>query len=270
MFAKKDELMGSNDINSPEIPKLLEGERFDEVNDGVRLVQKKNGLTFGTDALLLAGYISGSPRKVMAELGGGTGIISFLLLSRKKAKKVHIYEIQESFSELIRRNAEINSMSEGINVITGDVRTAKSTDTEGEVDVVFSNPPYMRQGSGRVNLTEEKTIARHEVFGGIYDFCAAASRLLKFGGDFYAVYPPDRMAELFDGMKKSGIEPKQLTFVHPDIMSRPCLILSMGKKGGKPGMTVTPPLYIKKNGVSSEEYEYIMQNGEFNELYKKV
>ena len=38
---------------------LLEGERIDEVNDRLRLIQKPEGLTFGTDALLLAGYLSG-------------------------------------------------------------------------------------------------------------------------------------------------------------------------------------------------------------------
>ena len=88
---------------------LMPDERLDVVNDGVRLIQRKNGLTFGTDALLLAGYIQGTPNKVFAELGGGTGIISLLLLSRKKAKKIYVYEIQEQFADLIKRNTAINA-----------------------------------------------------------------------------------------------------------------------------------------------------------------
>ena len=128
----------------------------------------------------------------------------------------------------------------------------------------------MRENSGKKNEYDEKTVARHEVFGNITDFCKAASRLLRYGGDFAAVYPPDRMAELFDAMKKSNIEPKRLTVVYPDECHRPCLILCMGKKGGRSGMTVTPPFFIKRNGKDSPEYQYIMEHGEFDELYKKV
>ena len=193
-----------------------------------------------------------------------------MLLSRQKAKKVYVYEIQEQYAELIRRNARLNGMEEGLAVVCSDIRDASSEDTCGEVDVVFSNPPYMRRGSGKVNLHDEKTVARHEVFGGIDDFCRAGARLLKYGGDFYAVYPPDRLAELFDGMKKSFIEPKRMTLIYPDLSHRPCLVLVMGKKGGKAGMTVTPPFFIKNGSASSTEYQYVMDHGDFDELYKKV
>ena len=253
-----------------EMLRLSDEERLDVVNDGVKLIQRKNGLTFGTDALLLAGFIDGTGNKVCAELGGGTGIISFLLLTRKKAKKIYVYEIQEAFAELIQRNAIINSLDEKICVIQKDVRQATSADTCGEVDIVFSNPPYMKAGSGKLNEFTEKTVARHEVCGDISDFCKSAARLLKFGGDFYVVYPPDRMAELFDAMKKASIEPKALTLVYPTLRHRPCLILCKGKKGAKAGMIQTPPLVINDQNGESEEYDYIMKNGEFNELYKKV
>ena len=249
---------------------LEDGERLDIVNDGVRLIQKKSGLTFGTDALLLAGYVTGNESKRMAELGGGTGIISLLLASRKKAGMIWVFEIQEAFSRLIARNAALNGLEDRIGVVCDDIRNADVNITQGELDAVFSNPPYMRKDSGRKNECDEKTVARHEVFGGIEDFCRAGARLLKYGGDFFVVYPPERMAELFDGMRKSGIEPKRLTAVYPDEMHRPCLILVSGKKGGRPGMVVSPPFFIKRNGDSSAEYEYVMQNGEFDELYKKV
>ena len=62
---------------------LYEGERVDEVNDKIKLIQKTDGLTFGTDALLLAGYVGGRSMHGL-ELGAGSGIISFLLLTREK------------------------------------------------------------------------------------------------------------------------------------------------------------------------------------------
>ena len=48
---------------------LYENERIDYVNDSLSLIQKTDGLTFGTDALLLAGFICGK-YATAAELGG--------------------------------------------------------------------------------------------------------------------------------------------------------------------------------------------------------
>ena len=60
---------------------LNENERIDEVNDRLRLIQKTDGLTFGTDALLLAAYVKKKGETAL-ELGGGSGIISLLLAAR--------------------------------------------------------------------------------------------------------------------------------------------------------------------------------------------
>ena len=35
---------------------LQPGERLDEINEQLRLIQRENGLTFGTDAYLLAAF----------------------------------------------------------------------------------------------------------------------------------------------------------------------------------------------------------------------
>lgn len=249
---------------------LNDGERLDVVNDGIKLIQRVNGLVFGSDALLLAGYVRGKKGQRMVELGGGTGIISLLLMERDKGREVYIYEIQPEFAELCQRNASINGFSDRVRVINGDIRSASSSDTSGEVDVVFSNPPYMKMGCGKENAYDEKNIARRETAGGILDFCRAASKLLKFGGAFYTVFPPERLSELIESGVACKLEPKRLTLVCPDLGARPCLTLVEFKKGGGKGMYVTPPLYIKNNGKESDCYRFIMDNGDFDELYKKV
>ena len=66
---------------------IYEDERLDSVNENLRLIQKKNGLTFGTDAYLLSAFIRTSKNKQAVELGSGTGIISLLLASKHKFKK---------------------------------------------------------------------------------------------------------------------------------------------------------------------------------------
>ncbi len=233
----------------------VESERLDEINEALSLIQLKKGLTFGTDSYLLAAFAKSKPRGSCVELGGGTGVVSLLAASRKKFKKIYCAEIQPYFAELIARNAALNSLSDSVIPILGDIRELGQTQTEGECDAVISNPPYMRNGSGKDNDSAEMNTARREENGGISDFCACASRLLKFGGYFTVVYRPDRMAELFHAMKENGLEPKRAVLLYPSVSSKPCLLLAEAKKGAAEGITLSRPLIIYKNGTSGEYTE---------------
>lgn len=246
---------------------LNENERCDEVNDKLRLIQKNDGLTFGTDALLLAGYVSGKYRHG-CELGSGTGIISMLLVSREKLEDTVCLEVQAEYAALTERNAELNGLSDKITARRQDIRD----NTDGEVyDIVYTNPPYMRTDSGVANKTDAKNVARHEVFGTIADFCGSAAKMLKFGGAFYVVYRPDRITDLIHALRASRLEPKRLTFVHARRDSESSMVLIEAKRGGAPGAILTRPLiiYSEDGKTYSEDMQYIMDNGKFPEGYKR-
>ena len=219
-------------------------ERLDEVNEAIRLISKTDGLTFGTDAYMLASFIRPQASAVAAELGAGTGIISLLLAARGRLKKIYAVEVQADFAELTSRNVELNRLGDRIETVHSDVRDLKAKDLGGELDVVFSNPPYMRTDSGKRNESERKYIARHEVRGGVCDFCLAASRLLKHGGRFYCVWRPDRLSELMTALTGASLEPKSMVFVHADVNSEPSMVLVSATKFGSPGMRIMPPLVL--------------------------
>ena len=223
---------------------LLDGERLDKVNEKITLIQKKDGLTFGTDAFMLASFIKSQPRAHAVELGTGTGIISLLLAARDKLGKITALEIQEDFAALAQRNAILNELNGKINVLHADATRAIPADIGGEADVVFTNPPYMKIDSGKRNDNDYKYIARHEVCGNIDDFCAAAYRLLKHGGKFYAVWRPDRLTDIVSAMRNNRLEPKIMTFVHADTESVPSIVLISATKGGASGISVTAPLFL--------------------------
>ena len=247
---------------------LYDNERIDEVNDRLSLIQKTDGLTFGTDALLLAGYVTGK-YKAGCELGGGSGIISMLLLTRDKVARIEAYEVQEEYAELIERNAEYNSLSKRLIPICADVRDISA---EEICDIVFTNPPYMKSSSGLNNNLDKKAIARHEICGNIVDFCNAAKRKLKYGGAFYAVYRPDRLCDIITAMRECSLEPKRITFVHADTESEASMVLIEAKRGGKSGMMLTKPLIIYKDKTHTEygaDMNYIMDNGSFPDTYKR-
>ena len=234
---------------------LFEGERLDYVNEHISLIQKKDGLTFGTDAFLLASFIKSTSKKVGAELGSGTGIISLLLAQRNKLSKIFAIEIQKDFASLTRRNVLANSLSEKIVTVNEDIRNITAAALDGELDVVFTNPPYMKTTSGKRNENDYKYIARHEECGSIDDFCAAGFRLLKHGGKFYVVWRPDRLCDLFFALRKNRLEPKIITFVQADSNSEPSMVLVSATKGGSSGARVTAPLILHNDSNHKEMSE---------------
>lgn len=248
---------------------IYEDETITEINDGLRLIEKRDGLTFGTDAYLLSAYVRRQTRARLADLGSGTGIIPLLLLARKKIASADAVELQPEFAELIGRNAALNGFADTLRPICSDVRALTEQLLGGTVDIAASNPPYMKP-TGKPNESERRNIARHEVAGGISDFCAAAARILKHGGLFYTVWRPDRLCELTGALTAAKLEPKRMTFVHARAELPPCLVLCESKKGASPGIYITPPLVMYSHDrVYTDTLTKIYETGEFDEHYQR-
>ena len=228
---------------------INQDERLDNVNESLRIIQKKNGLTFGTDAYMLAAFMRPEKHARAAELGSGTGIISLLCAARDRFAHIDAYEIQSEFAELGQRNITLNGMADNINQYCSDIRAIPSG-KNGSYDVVFSNPPYMKSGHGERCAHDMKTIARHEESGGIEDFCATAARLLKYGGKFYCVYRPDRLVDLIAAMRAHKLEPKRMTFIQPDATAAASIVLIEAKSGASSSLKLTPPLIIYRDPPS--------------------
>ncbi len=226
----------------------LPDERLDFINEDLSLLQLKEGLTFGTDAYLLAAFARPG-RTAGADLGSGTGVASFLCLVKNKLPHMYAFEVQPRFAALIRRNAALNGLSDRITVYEKDIRNACPEDTGGWIGSVISNPPYMKENCGFTNASDAKNIARREVYGSIEDFCHTAARLLKHGGLFTVVYRPDRLADLFSGMRANGLEPKRILLVHPDAAAPPSLALVEAKKGAASSLVWARPLIIYQTGT---------------------
>lgn len=220
---------------------MTDTERRDVVNDDLTLIQRTAGLTFGTDALLLAAYVQRCEGLRAIEFGAGSGIVSLLLATRRKVGTIECVEIQPAYAELCERNARENGLSQIVSVRCADVREANAA--WGTFDAVVTNPPYMKTDVPACDSTE-KQIARHEVHGGIDDFAAAAKRLLRHGGRFFCVYRADRLVDLLTALRTAEIEPKRMTLVHASASLPPSMVLVEARRSGKPGLKVTRPLII--------------------------
>ena len=239
--------------------------RLDEVNDHLKLYQIRDGLTFGTDALLLAAYVKGDPAAKAIEFGAGTGIVSLLLAVRRKVKKVIAIENQPEYAALCEKNAALNGLTDRVCIVCGDVRDDGAIAGDG-YDLVVTNPPYLKDGAGIPNLSDKKNAARRETAGDISDFCRAAAKKLRTGGRFVAVYLPARLPDLFSAMREAKIEPKRMTVVSADPEALPSLVLVEGRRGGAPGMRATRPLFLYRDathGAPSTEMQTILDTGDF-------
>ena len=217
----------------------------------------------GTDSVLLADFVSLRGAERVIDLGCGAGILSLLLLGR--GEKLHMtgLELRSDAAALARENLARNGLGERSRILTGDIREHRSLFSHGSFDLAVANPPYFAAGSGASSPDPARAGAREERDCTLPELCAAAAYLLPTGGRFCLVHRPERLAELCVCMHESGLEPKRLRFVSPRAESAPSLVLVEGRRGGRPGLVLEPPLVLQDaDGRESGEVRRIYRREE--------
>ncbi len=221
---------------------------------GLKFIQRDSVFSFGTDAVLLASFAEAKKGETVVDLGTGSGILPVLLSGRCAADFIGI-ELQEEAAELARRNVEINRLEGRVRILSGDFRElAKKLPP---VQVVVSNPPYDKLGSGGASLRQSIRIARHEVACNLKEVVGSAARLLQTGGRFYLIHRANRLAEVLYELKTARLEPKVLRMVAGRAEAEPNYILVKAVRDAAEGMRVLPQLNIAENGAYTRELKQI-------------
>lgn len=237
---------------------MTDAMEFDELWPGARFVRSADGFRLGTDSVLLSAFTGNGRVRRFADLGCGAGVLTVLLLQKLPEAAAVGIEIQPEAAALCRANLAANGLTARAEVRTGDLRERRSLPEAGAFDLVVANPPYFPEGSGYTAPDEKRAAARDERFCTLQDVCAAAAYLTRWGGTFALVHRPERLAELFCTMTACGIEPKRLRTVCRTAEATPSLVLVEGRRGGKPGLTIEPPLALyAPDGGDSEEIQEI-------------
>lgn len=226
----------------------------------IQVRQHRDGYRFSIDAVILAQHAAdggqsrpGKARHVL-DLGTGCGIIPLILAFKRPLDRITGVEVQEELAGLARANIADNGMADRVAILHRDLKTLKPGDLEGPVDLVVSNPPYRKAGSGRMNLQGQRAAARHEIHAALPDVIGAAARMLEISGRFAAIFPAERLVALLTGMRAARIEPKYLRMVHSRMDTGAKLALVEGMKGGRPGLGVAPALVIyRADGSYTDE-----------------
>ena len=193
-----------------------------------------------TDSFALGYFAAPKSGSKVCDLGCGTGLLGALLMARNTGLTLHNVELQERALALAGRTFAENGWQ--AEFALGDLRDADVLPAAGTMDYAVSNPPYFRAGSGASAPEPSRQSAREESNCTIADVCTAAARVLRWGGSFAVVYRPERLVDLLVSLRAHGMEPKRLRFVQTKDI--PSLVLVESRRGGKPGLTVEPPLII--------------------------
>ena len=233
---------------------VCEGERLDDLQNGYKIIQNKNDFCFGIDAVLLGWFAKSRAGNKVLDMCCGNGIIPLLMMARNVDAHYTGIEIQEKSANLAKRNMKYNQIEDSVCIETGDIKEAFSQFGAASFDVVTCNPPYMTANHGLINVSDSKTIARHEVSCALEDVISQAAKVLKVKGHFYMVHRPFRLAEIIVLMTKYKLEPKRMQLVHSYIDKEPSMVLIEGRLGGNSRMSIEKPLIIyEKQGQYTQE-----------------
>lgn len=225
----------------------------------IRIRQKKKGYRFSIDAAILAHHVSLRKNETVVDLGTGCGILPIILAYRFPTARLFGIEIQKDLAELAVTNAGLNSMTDRITIVTGDMRDCSIPVEPETADVVLSNPPYCKAQAGRVSPDMERTLARHEITASLSDVLSTARRLLKPSGRVSLIFTAGRFVDLVSQMRVFGLEPKRLRMIHSTEKKQAELVYVEGAKNGRPGVKVLPPLIVHgPGGGFTEEVEKMM------------
>lgn len=225
--------------------------RAERVTDTLTVYQKSGVFCYGTDAVLLADYVSesvlGLKNKNMCDLCSGTGIIPLLLADRFRGMRATAVEINPKAAEMSVRSAEASDLGEYFTVHNRNLCEVRDF-LEGEkYDFVTCNPPYMTADCGKMCDDDDISLARHEIACTISDVFSAAFHLLRTGGDIFIVYRTDRLSSLMSAAKQNRFEIKDIRFMQMKQNSDFCeLLVCRAKKNASEGMKVSCKKFEKR------------------------
>lgn len=227
-----------------------------EVNDlvyfkDIKIVQDKDYFNFSLDSVLLPNFVE-IPKKTNKILDMCTGNAPIpLILSTKTNAKIYAVELQKEVFNLAKETIKINNLDNQIELINDNIKNLKKIFNTETFDIITCNPPYFKKKDDSIiNDNKVKSIARHEIEMELEDVMVISKALLKNEGSLVLVHRTERLIKIIELMKKHNIEPKRMRLIYSKVNTESNLVLIDGRKNGKEGLKILPPLYIHNDDNS--------------------
>lgn len=185
-----------------------------------------------TDSIALSGFVKLPKNASVIDLGAGCGTLGMLLCASHPDCQITGIEIDPTAHDAAITNAASNGVTDRYKSICADLRKIDAAVKAGSFHVCISNPPYFAGGFA----SKDHAVARQEQACSLEDLFRAADWALQWGGDFFLVHKPERLAELCVCAARHHLEPKVLQLLRHRKDGPVSLVLMQCRKGGKPGL----------------------------------
>lgn len=243
-------------------------ERIDDLNlNGKKIIQDTDSFLFGMDSVLLANMVKAND-KIILDLGTGSAVIPVIISQKTQKNKIIGIEVQDKMYKLAKRNVLYNNLQDDIFIFKENIKNVNKIKenilkltNKDKVDIIVTNPPYKKIGTGTTNDVDEKYIARHEVLCTLEDIFKASSKLLKYKGKMYIVHKPERLVDLLELARKYNLEAKKIRFMQPKKNMKPSIVLiEYVLGGGKECIVDSVLIEYEDDGNYTEEILNIYNN----------
>lgn len=222
---------------------------MEQLHNGFTLEIPSGVFPLSTDSMLLADFIRLPKNADVVDLGSGCGTLGVLLCAKSDTCHVTGIELNPAAHEAALNNIRRNNLAHRLNSICADLRSIPV----GNHHVCVSNPPYYTGGP----QSSQNTFARRDDFCSAEELIQAAARTLRWGGDFFLVHKPERLAQLCALGEKHGLAAKHLRLIRHKEGSEFSLILLQFRKGGKPGLRIDELSLHNSAGQPTEYYKAV-------------
>ena len=222
---------------------------METLQNGYQLDIPEGAFPLSTDSMLLCDFVRLPKNAKVIDLGSGSGTLGLLLCAKDTGCHVTGLEIDEISHHAALQNIQRNDIAARLSSCLCDLRTVGAENAH----VCVSNPPYYTGGPASL----ENATARRDDLCSTEELMAAASRAVRYGGDFYLVHKPEKLAHLCALGGKYQLEAKQLRLIRHRENGPISLILLQFRKGGKPGLQIDEKSLFCADGSPTDYYRSV-------------
>ncbi|HHD78044.1 MAG TPA: methyltransferase domain-containing protein [Epsilonproteobacteria bacterium] len=225
------------------------------------LYQPTSGYCYNSDSIFLYDFIASfNPRGTLLDVGCGVGIIS-LLLSRDFNIETSIIDKQAKMLDYAIHNYALNGLE--VKHYLGDFT---ELETDDRYDYIISNPPFYDE---KVQQSEDThlNIARYAHHLPIEGFMRRVKTFLKPKGWFIFCYDAKQIDLLLHHLKRNGINPEKIQFVHSKIDRESKLVMIAARNNSKSMTQILPPFVVfDDNNVYRSNAQAAFDNAKTNSI----
>ena len=223
---------------------------METLHNGYTLELSEGAFPLSTDSIALAHFARLPKNATVLDLGAGCGTLGLLLCAKDPVCRVTGVELDPVAHQMAQHNALANELGSRLISICANIADLPSLIKPGSFSCCISNPPYFSAGP------QSRTVpyARRDDLCDLDTLMTAAAWALQYGGDFFLVHRPEKLAELCACAAAHKLEAKRLCLLRHRFDGPVTLILVQCRKGGKPGLIWEEVCLYNEDGQPTPYY----------------